>query len=126
VIARCIFATCALASSAAFAASVTCATDPNTDQHMCVNDKGVRASSDKQVREAALYGGGPNSVKATGHTARVFCSDKFVPVLELRDRNGVVFARNQPEAKIGRDLAGIMCSMSPVRIDKALDKVPRY
>lgn len=84
MIARCIFATCALASGAAFAASVTCASDPNTDQYMCVNDKGVRASSDKQVREAALYGGGPNSVKATGHTARVFCSDKFVPVLELR------------------------------------------
>lgn len=108
------------------AASLNCATDANTDQHMCFPDGPMRTSTDKVVREAALYSGGPRGATATGHTVRVFCSAKFVPVLEMRDRKGVVFARNQPEAKIGRDFAQAMCTHSPLRTDKALDKAERF
>lgn len=113
-------------STTVHGANVVCAEDANTNGTMCFPQGLMRASSDKQVREAALYSGGPRGSTATGHTVRVFCSDKFVPVLEMRDRKGVVFARNQPEAKIGRDFARFMCEHTRTKTDKTLDEVPRF
>ncbi len=110
----------------AHSAAVVCAEDPDTNQRMCFPQGPIRVSTDKVVREAALYSGGPRGASATGHNVRVFCSDKFVPVIEMRDRKGVVFARNQPEAKIGRDFASIVCKHTPTKLDKNLDGVPRF
>ena len=109
-----------------FAADGVCAVDRNTDQMLCFLDAPIRTSTDKQVREAALWQGGPRGVKPMGHTARVFCDKVNVPVLELRDRRGVVYARDQPEAKIGRDLASLMCDHNKTKVDKSLDKAKRF
>lgn len=108
------------------AADGICASDRDTDAMLCFPAAPIRTSTDKQVREAALWQGGPRGVKPMGHTARVFCDKVNVPVLELRDRSGVVYAREQPETKIGRNLANIMCDYEKTRVDKSLDKVKRY
>jgi hypothetical protein len=113
-------------STAARSATVVCAEDANTNRTMCFPQAPMRVSSDKIVREAALYSGGPRGTTANGHTVRVFCSKKLVPVMEMRDRKGVVYFRNQPDAKIGRDFAQFMCDHTPTKTDKALDEVPRF
>ena len=115
-----------LFAASANGAALVCAEDADTNKRMCFPQGPLSASADKVVRETTLYSGGPRGASATGHTVRVFCSDKFVPVIEMRDRKGVVFARNQPDAKLGRDFAHIICKHSPTKLDKNLDGVPRF
>ena len=110
----------------AHGAALVCAEDADTSKRMCFPEGPLSASTDKVVREAPLYSGGPRGASATGHTVRVFCSDKYVPVIEMRNRQGVVFARNQPEAKIGRDFAAILCKHTATKLNTKLDGVDRF
>lgn len=121
-----VIAGCVLVCSNVMAAKLTCASDPDTDKRMCFLDDGLRASTDKKVREFRFFSGGPKALDDSGYTARVFCDPKFVPVIEMRDRRGVVFARNQAATKAARDLTTFVCEHAKLTIDKTLDTVTRY
>lgn len=59
---------------------------------------------------APLYSGGPRELDHTGYTVSVNCLSK---ALELRDRQGVVFARNYAATQLGKDLAEFLCAADP-------------
>lgn len=97
------------------AQQLTCAEDRSTFKNMCFANNGVR-SNDK-VRAALVYQGGPKSIRATTYTARVHCVSR---VLELTDREGVAFARNVPEAQLGKDFVRYLCEHHPTKNDPKL------
>ncbi len=103
------------APSIATATPLSCAENTTTFQLMCFAKNGVRSNG--QVRAAKLWRGGPNNIEATSYTARVHCGSG---ALELTDRDGVAFARNIPEAQVGKDFVRYLCAHSPTKPDKKL------
>lgn len=92
-------------SAPAFAVKLTCAVDAVTDKRLCFPPSQLRAEGN--IRRAPLYSGGPRELDPTGFTVSVNCTTK---ALELRDRQGVVFARNYAASALGMDLAEFLCS----------------
>jgi len=104
-----------LLATDAMAQNLVCAQDGTTFKQMCFAKNGVRSNGN--VRSAKLYQGGPKNVTETTYTARVHCVSG---VLELTDRQGVAFARNRPEAQLGKDFVNILCGHSPTKNDPKL------
>lgn len=103
-------------SSSAFAAQLSCSEDDSTRQRLCYNPKAVRANGD--LRAVRLYKGGPNGVDETGFTAVLNCK---VGYLEMRDKKGVVFARDQPSKLYAVQFRDYVCEDKQVKADKALN-----
>ena len=104
-----------------FAAPYVCAQDQDTDKVMCFPNGPIRASTNGNIRQVALYTGGPKSIKNSTYSARVLCKSSLGSVMELRDSSGVVFARQTTDKKFGRDFARFVCEHKQVKIDKSLD-----
>ena len=94
---------------------LTCAQNETTFALMCFPTDGVRANG--EVRVTKLYQGGPKEIKVTPYTVRVHCGSG---VLELTDRQGIAFARNVPETKIGQDFVLELCGHPKVKNDPKL------
>lgn len=99
----------------ATATPLSCAENTATFQLMCFAKNGVRSNG--LVRAAKLWRGGPKNIDETSFTARVHCGSG---ALELTDRDGVAFARNIPEAQVGKDFVRYLCAHSPTKPDKKL------
>lgn len=103
-------------SVSAFAVQLSCSEDDNTRQRLCFNPKAVRANGD--LRAVRLYKGGPNGVDDTGYTAVLNCK---VGYLELRDKKGVIFARDQPSKLYAVQFRDYVCKEKQVKADKELN-----
>lgn len=101
--------------SIATATPLSCAENTTTFQLMCFAKNDVRSNG--PVRAAKLWRGGPKNIEATSYTARVHCGSG---ALELTDRDGVAFARNIPEAQVGKDFVRYLCAHGPTKPDKKL------
>lgn len=97
------------------AQQLSCAQDATTFMLMCFAKNGVRSNGN--VRAARVYQGGPKNVRSTTYTARVHCLSR---VLELTDSDGVAFARNIPEAQLGKDFVRHLCEHHPTKHDPKL------
>jgi hypothetical protein len=104
----------ALASSHTLAAELDCEVDKNTDMYFCFNPKKVNA--DGEARSFELYTGGPLKVTSTGYTATFYCTLGF---MEMRDRRGVVFARDQPGKSHIIRLRESVCAATPIKKAKS-------
>ncbi len=102
-------------ASPTMAGQLVCAENEITFQLMCFPKAGVRQNGD--VRATKLWQGGPKNVTATNFTARVHC---ISGALELTDRDGIAFARNIPDAQVGKDFVRFLCEHSPTKQDKSL------
>lgn len=110
-----IFFSLIIGSTSAAATPLSCAENTTTFQLMCFAKNGVRSNG--QVRAAKLWRGGPKNIDETSFTARVHCGSG---ALELTDRDGVAFARNIPEAQVGKDFVRYLCAHNPTKPDKKL------
>ena len=103
------------AAAPAMAAPLSCRVEESTDRHFCYDPKGIRANG--EVRAFKLYQGGPKGVEGNPYEARFYCE---LGVLELRDRKGVVFARDQPTKLHIVQLRGDVCAEKGAKPDKTL------
>lgn len=99
----------------ATAGKVTCSEDRNTRQWTCFDPQSVRSNGN--LRATRLYLGGKNEIEKTPYTMVVNCKVGFV---ELRDRKGVVFGRDQPEKLHAVQLRDWICESKSI-YDKTLD-----
>ena len=102
-------------SANSWAAKLTCSDDTNTNEYLCYNDKDVKANGD--LRAVKLYKGGPKGVNDTGFLAVLNCK---IGYLEMRDRQGVTFARDQPEKLHVIKYRDMICEEKNPRVDKTL------
>ncbi|GAO35223.1 hypothetical protein SCT_0607 [Sulfuricella sp. T08] len=105
-----------VASLPAQAVQLSCSEDSNTRQRLCYNPKAVRSNGD--LRAVRLYKGGPNGADDTGFTAVLNCK---VGYLEMRDKQGVVFARDQPEKLYVVLFRDYVCGEKQHKHDKSLN-----
>jgi hypothetical protein len=106
----------ALASVQAQAIQLSCRADDDTHETVCYYPKDIKSNGD--LRSFALYTGGPKGVTKNVNLAIVNCK---VGYLELRDRKGVVFARNQPSKLYVVRLRDDVCKESKIKIDPTLN-----
>lgn len=99
----------------ALGAPLSCRRDPSNDRHFCYDPKAIRANG--EIRAFKLYQGGPKGVDGNPYEARFYCDRGF---LELRDRQGVVFARDQPEKLHIVQLRDDVCAEKGAKPDKTL------
>lgn len=105
-----------LAAPSAFAATLSCREDPNTREHFCYLPSELRVNKD--LRSFPVFKGGPKGAERSGYLAVVHCK---TGLLELRDRKGVIFAKNFPSKKHIKLLLNDACSEKKVKIDKNLN-----
>ena len=75
----------------AIAANLTCRVDNNTDKWWCYRAPDLRSNG--TTRAFKIYQGGEKNItNVGGFEGRVSCADNVV--MEIRDRDGVVFARD--------------------------------
>lgn len=96
------------ASTAAHAVALTCSVNKRTDAHMCFAESELRENQNG-IRTAALYMGGPNSMRKTNFFIAANCATR---VLHLKDRDGVRFAGGGhfESTQTGRELFQDVCS----------------
>ncbi len=82
-----------------------CAEDTNTHQFFCFDRAKVRSNGD--ARAFSMLTGGSKTVTPSGYTAVIFCESG---VMELRDRQGIVFARDRTEKLHTVQLREQVCS----------------
>lgn len=112
-----LFVTFALVTDAAIAAlPLSCREDLNTKATVCYERKTVRANG--ELRSFTMATGGPKGVEKSPYLGVVNCRAKY---LELRDRKGVVFARNVPKKAHIRYLIADICEEPKPKPDKSLD-----
>lgn len=110
------FATVLLSMSALAAPEISCRQDPDTKAAACYETKSVRSNG--ELRSFTMATGGPKGVTKSPHMAVVNCRVKY---LELRDKQGVVFARKIPPKPYMRGLVHDVCEEPKHRPDKTLD-----
>ena len=114
---RVIFLAAVLATTgSAQAGQLSCREDRNTKANVCYERKTVKVNGD--LRSFTMATGGPKGVDKSPYLGVVNCRAKY---LELRDKRGVVFARNFPEKAHVRYLIKDVCDEEKVRPDKTLD-----
>jgi len=99
----------------AIAATLSCREEPNTRKHFCYLPSELRANAD--LRSFPLFTGGPKGADRTPYTAVVNCKVRY---LEMRDRKGVVFARQLPKKQHIRALIDDVCTEAKVKRDNSL------
>lgn len=97
-----------------FATKIDCTQDKNNLQMTCFDPKEVRANGN--LRATRLYMGGPNQIDKTPYTLFTDCE---IGYFEMRDKSGVVFARDQPTKLHSVQLRDKICDSTPIR-DKTL------
>ena len=114
---RCALAALVLfACTAAAAGDLTCYEEPGTRKTSCVDERAVRANGD--TRAAALYSGGPNSLRPSGTNLVADCK---LGVLALEDRKGVIFGAGPRDAtKMSRALYDVVCQAQNPKRDPKL------
>lgn len=95
----------ALLPASSWAGNLSCVQDADTYATTCFDPKKV--TSNGELRATKLYSGGPKEVNDLGHTAVVYCNRQ---IIELRDRKGIVFARNRPTTRQSFRLWNDICS----------------
>lgn len=98
----------------ASAVSLRCVENDDTRGTTCFNPLKVRSNG--ELRSTKIYSGGPNEVQDNGFTAVMYCNLQYI---ELRDRQGVVFARNRPTTKHAFSLWRQVCE-ADAKPDKTL------
>jgi len=109
---------CLIAAAAALptrAATLECREETNTRKHFCYLPSELRENAD--LRSFPLFTGGPKGAERTGYLAVVNCKARY---LEMRDRQGVVFARQLPTKQHIRALVNDVCTEGKVKRDKSL------
>ncbi len=101
---RIVITTTLLSASVAQAVPLNCQQDQNTNELFCYYAKELRENGD--LRSFPLFSGGPKEIVRTGYTAVFNCK---VGYMELRDRRGVVFARNKPEKQYVKWMRNDVC-----------------
>ena len=104
-----------LVAGSACAVQLSCSEDDNTHQRLCYNPKDVRSNGN--LRAVKLFKGGPNGANETTYTAVIDCK---IGYLELRDRQGVAFARDQPEKLYAVQFRDFVCEEAKPKADKSL------
>lgn len=104
-----------LAAPSTFAATLSCREDPNTREHFCYLPSELRANG--ELRSFPVFKGGPKGADRSGYLAVAHCK---TGLLELRDRKGVIFAKNIPSKRHIKSLLNDACSEEKVKIDKKL------
>jgi len=97
-------------------ATISCRDDSNTKQYFCYLPNEIRANGD--LRSFPLFTGGPKGVSRTGQTVVVNCKAGY---MELRDRKGVVFARNYPAKPHIIQVRDDVCEEKNIKRDASLD-----
>lgn len=80
-----------LIANQSFAEKLSCREDPSNYEHFCYDKSKLVISGDLRIFQ--MYKGGPLGVDPTGYLAYIDCK---VGYIEMRDRQGVAFARNFP------------------------------
>lgn len=111
----CLCFTAAVAAFPTLAAKLECREEANTRKHFCYLPSELRENVD--LRSFPLFTGGPKGAERTGHLAVVNCKVRY---LEMRDRQGVVFARQLPRKQHIRALVNDVCAEEKVKRDKSL------
>lgn len=104
------------AASAASAEQLSCRKDANTKAVVCYLPSSLKGNGD--LRSFVILNGGPKGVDKSPYLGVVNCKAKY---LELRDRKGVVFARNVPEKRHIRDFVSDVCTEHKPKPDRSLD-----
>lgn len=97
------------------AAKLSCRVDDSNDRHFCYDPKAIRVNG--EIRAFKLYQGGPKGVEGNPFEARFYCERG---VLEMRDRQGVVFIRDQPSKLHLIQLRDDICAEKGAKPDKSL------
>lgn len=100
---------------AAYGIQLSCREDPDTRETICYHSNQVTANGD--LRAFQLYKGGPNGVDRTAYTAVVNCKAGY---MELRDKKGVIFARDQPNKLNVVQIRDDVCNEAKVKQDTHL------
>lgn len=111
-----IFASTLLIADATAAPKISCRQDADTKAAACYETKSVRSNG--ELRSFIMATGGPKGVKRSPYMAVVNCRVKY---LELRDKQGVVFARKIPPKPYMRGLVHDVCQEPKPKPDKTLD-----
>jgi hypothetical protein len=104
-----------VATGSASAVQLSCSEDDNTHQRLCYNPKDVRSNGN--LRAVRLFKGGPQGVNETTFMAVIDCK---IGYLELRDKQGVAFARDQPEKLYAVQFRDFVCEEAKPKVDKSL------
>ena len=103
-------------SISASAEKLTCRQDDDTREMVCYNPLKLRGNGD--LRAFTIFTGGPNKMTPNANLSIVNCK---IGYMELRDRSGVVFARNQPSKVHIVQIRDDVCAQDKYKKDKALD-----
>ncbi len=110
--------TLALVPITTMAAGLSCRVDENTDKWWCYKASDIRSNG--PARAFKIYQGGEKNItNVGGFEGRISCADNVV--MELRDRDGVVFARDalRPGTAMW-DLRKDICKEKKTKADKRI------
>ena len=98
------------------AGDLSCRQDPDTKAAICYEPKTLKGNGD--LRSFTMATGGPKGVEKSPYLGVVNCRVKY---LEMRDKLGVVFARQVPQKRHVRDFVYDVCNEHKPRLDRSLD-----
>lgn len=101
--------------ASAHSSQLSCRTDSNNKEAVCYEKASVRVNG--HLRSFAMASGGPKGVIKSPYTAVVFCPYGY---MELRNKLGVVMARNFPQKSNLRYLVSDVCKEVKTKPDKTL------